>query len=150
MNKTRMTIAMVLLVLIVGLVVAYQSIQTPSLSESHIRANVPDEKDFDRLMKKGLEEYFRNPEKVVTVDYELLRETPTQVAVGSPKFYVWVKVYENGAFLEEGAVRLGAIEKKEFAVIQYLSREDIERDPARMNYLFPKDAADKIREKMGK
>ena len=52
--------------------------------------------------------------------------------------------------LEEGAVRVGAVEKKEFVVINYLTREDITRDPERMRYLFPKTAADKIMEKMGK
>jgi hypothetical protein len=118
--------------------------------ESQIRGNVPDDKDFDRFFKRDLEAYFKDSDKAVTVEYELLRKAPTQVGVGSPKFYAWVKVYENSVFLEEGAVRVGAVEKKEFVVIQYLPRSEIEKGSERMYQLFPASVIDKIKEKIGK
>jgi hypothetical protein len=150
MNRMQSIVTALLLASAGGTMIACQSLRRETVSESHIRANVPDFEDFDRLFKLGLEKFFHDPGKVVTVDYELLQPTPTQVAVSSPKFYAWVKVYENGAFLEEGAVRVGAVEKKEFVVINYLPREEIEQDKQRMNYLFPKTAIGRINEKMGK
>lgn len=149
MSKMKMMFTALLLALTGAAMAACQSLRPESVSDSQIRGNVPEDADFDRFFKRDLEDYFKNPGKVVTVEYELLRKAPTQHAVSSPKFYAWVKVYEDGVFLEEGAVRVGAVEKKLFVVIQYLPRAEIEQGSERMNALFPDSVIEKIKEKVG-
>lgn len=119
-----------------------------AIRESHINANVPDEKDFDVFLKRDLNEYFKDVGKSVNVDYELLRKAPTQAGVAFPKFYVWVVIKLEGQVVEEGAARVAAVEKKEFEVVNYLPRAEIEKDMLRLDKLFPTEVADKIREKV--
>ena len=122
-----------------------------AIADSHIRANVPDKKDFAAFLKRDLESYFKDlKKKDVVVEYQLLRDGPTQSGTSFPKFYVWVTVKENGTLLEDGAVRVAAMEKKRFEVINYLARVDIERDVQRLYQIFPRPVADKIKEKVGK
>ena len=140
----------ILLMIVGGSVVACQS-TTDDIADSHIRANVPDEKDFDNFLKRDLVSYFKElMKKDVTVEYELLRNGPTQAGIAFPKFYAWVSIKENGRLLEEGAVRLAAIEKKRFGVPNYLTKSDIERDPEKVYQVFPKPVGDKIRKKIGR
>ena len=93
MNRRQSVIMSLLLILMLSSMLACDRGAGESIAESQIRGNVPELKDFDRFFKRDLEAYFANPGKAVHVDYELLRATPTQVAVASPKFYAWVKVY---------------------------------------------------------
>jgi hypothetical protein len=150
MNKIWMTFAALLLALAACSVATCQTSPRDEVRDSQIRGNVPDEQDFDSFFKRDLAAFFKDSDKAVTVEYELLRKAPTQAGVGSPKFYAWVKVYENSVFLEEGAVRVGAVEKKEFVVIQYLPKAEIESDSERMYKLFPPSVIDKIKEKIHK
>jgi hypothetical protein len=75
---------------------------------------------------------------------------PTQSGTAFPKFYIWVTVKENGTLLEDGAVRVAAMEKTRFAVTDYLTRADIERDVDKVYQTFPRPVADKIKEKVAK
>ena len=52
--------------------------------------------------------------------------------------------------LEDGAVKVAAIEKKRFEVLNFLARADIERDMERVYQIFPRPVADKIKEKIVK
>jgi hypothetical protein len=122
-----------------------------SIAESHIDANVPSAKDFDVFMKRDLEEYFKGEtKKTVDVTYELLRQGATQAGTAFPKFYVWVVVKSDGAIIEEGAVRVAAMEKKRFGVYNYLSKSEIEQDVEKLYRVFPRPVADKIKERLGK
>src|SRR4051812_28383236 len=150
MNKIQMAVMAILLTLVGSLSAACQS-TTDSIADSHIRANVPDEKDFDNLFKRDLAAYFKElKKKDVSVEYELLRNGPTQSGIAFPKFYAWVRIEENGNLLEEGAVRVAAMEKMRFGVYDYLTKADIERDPEKVYQVFPKPVGDKIKEKIGK
>ena len=125
--------------------------QSNPIAASHIEANVPSEQDFDVFMKRDLEQYFREEKKQpVTVDYELLRNGPTQSGTAFPKFYAWVIVKADGVIIEEGAVRVAAMEKKRFGVYEYLSQAEIERDVEKIYRVFPGEVADKIKKKLGK
>jgi hypothetical protein len=54
----------------------------PSIQQSHIEGNVPAKPDFDRLIRRDLGAYFAKPgEPAANVNYELLRDEPTQVGV---------------------------------------------------------------------
>jgi hypothetical protein len=50
MTKLKISIAALLLLMGGALTAWGQSLQDESIAESHIRANVPDEKDFDLLL----------------------------------------------------------------------------------------------------
>ena len=144
----KLSIAVSLL-LVAGVVVACAQPQGESLAESHIRANVPDEKDFDKFLKRDLEKYFKDTrQKTVTVEYELLRDGPTQSGIAYPKYYAWVTVRDGATVVDEGAVRVAAVQKKFFDVTDFVSQEDIKRAPAALDEIFPLPVADKIRERV--
>jgi hypothetical protein len=149
MNKAQLIFATVLL--LVGACTASCQSIGDSIADSHVQANVPDEKDFDAFLKRDLEFYFKDlKKKDVVVEYQLLRDGPTQSGTAYPKFYVWVTVKEDGTLLEDGAVRVAAMEKKRFGVYDYLTRADIDRNLDKAYKTFPRPVVDKIKEKMGK
>ena len=116
-----------------------------SLHIEAIEANVPDKKTFDSILTRDLVKYFSDLRKEqIEVQYELLRTEPTQAGVAYPKFYLWIKVSKKGELLDEGAVRVAAIEKKEFDVTDYLRKEDIRRSPTTVYKIFPRALCDRI------
>jgi len=121
------------------------------IAGSHVEANVPRESDFDAFMKRDLEVYFKGVTgKAVEVKYELLRNGPTQTGIAYPKFYLWVEAYEKNSRLREGAVRVAAIEKKNFSVTNFLERTEIGQNPEILYSVVPRSVADKIKEKIAK
>ena len=143
----KLSIAVALL-LFGGVVIACAP-QGGSLAESHIRANVPDEKDFDKFLKRDLEKHFKGTkQKSVIVEYELLRDGPTQSGIAYPKFYAWVTVRDGATVVDQGAVRVAAVQKKFFDVTHFVSEADIKRAPAALDGIFPRPVADKIRERV--
>ena len=150
MTNLMHTVTIVLLVTLCTSVGACQSVGD-SIAESHVKANVPEEKDFDVFLKRDLTEYFKEAKKQsVVIEYELLRKGATQSGTAFPKFYAWVIVRVDGKLIEEGAVKVSAMEKKRFAVYDYLSRSEIEGDVGRLSQIFPAPVTDKIKEKLGK
>lgn len=89
--------------------------------------------DFDAFLRRDLVKYFSEATgKQVEVDYELLREKPFQAGKkypsAYPKFYLWIKLYENNKLVNKGAARVAAIEKKRFEVITFADEKEIEQD----------------------
>ena len=118
---------------------------TGKVQQSHIDANVPPKQDFDRLLRRDLTTYFGSEDKLgVRVEYELLRDGPTQIGVGPPKYFLWIRVVDRGAVVREGAARVAAMERKRFEVTHFLERDDIERDPSQLHLLFPPPVASEI------
>ena len=127
MTNLTHTVTIVLLVMLCTSVGTCQSLGD-SIAESHVKANVREEKDFDVFMKRDLTEYFKEAKKQsVVIEYELLRKGATQSGTAFPKFYAWVIVRADGKLIEEGAVKVAAMEKKRFGVYDYLPRIEIER-----------------------
>jgi hypothetical protein len=122
---------------------------TQSIAESHVEANVPSQ-DFDRYLRRDLESYFRlkngNP---VAVEYELLRDGPTQTGIAYPKFYVWVNVRVGDAVLERGTVRLAAESRNEFQVTDFVSEPEIRARPDAIYAVFPVPVCEKIKSNLG-
>jgi hypothetical protein len=121
------------------------------IQQSHIDANVPSEADFDRLLRRDLAAYFTasdsgSPE----VSYDLLRKAPTQSGIAYPKFYAWVQVRHVGKPAREGAVRLAAIDRQRFEVLQFIDRSEISRDPSGLDHVFPPTVAAAIRERVAR
>jgi hypothetical protein len=122
------------------------------IQRSHIEANVPAPADFDKLLRRDLENHFAElrKKKGLRVEYELLRDGPTQSGVAYPKFYAWVRVAGGSSPDDRGAVRLTAIEKKRFAVTDFVSERTIKTEPDGITRLFPAQVCERIRSKLGR
>jgi hypothetical protein len=121
------------------------------IARSHVEANVPAAGDFDRFLRRDLTAYFRHLTTVpVKVEYKLLRKGPTQSGVAYPKFYAWVTVLSNEKPIEEGAIRVAAIEKVWFEVTDFLSKADITDNPTSLERVFPAALVPSILERVGK
>lgn len=68
--------------------------QAAELPRTHVDTNVPETEEFDRILGRDLDSYFRSRtgESSLSIDYELLRLGPTQSGTAYPKFYAWVQV----------------------------------------------------------
>ena len=120
------------------------------VADSHIEANVPAQKDFDPFLKRDLAAFFRESSTApMRVEYQLLREGPTQTGIAYPKFYAWVKVFSGSRLSQEGAVRLAAIDKARFEVTQFVPKSDVTRDPQALARIFPAALIPSILEKSG-
>lgn len=114
-------------------------VTTSLISQSHVSGNMPDTQVFDQLLQNDLNEQMtKKLGKPIKVSYELLRKAPTQAGTGFPKFYCWVKVLENNKVIEEGAIRVAAMEKKHFEIYQFMSLPQIRKDPQWVYEVYPK------------
>lgn len=102
---------------------------TADILKSHIKANVSPESEFNTYLVRDLIHYFNTDTatKDITINYELLRDNPTQSGAAFPRFYLWVKVYSNNQLIKQGAIRIAAIEKKQLKVYDFLSKYDIQK-----------------------
>ena len=105
-----------------------------SAQNSPVDGNVPDQTHFHRYLERDLRAYFQTD----SLEYELLRNGPTQVGVSLPKYYLWVRAKDKtGNVTAEGACRVAAIEKELFEVLQFLDKESISTDPEQVETIFP-------------
>ena len=119
------------------------------LAESHIKGNEPASSNFDTFLKRDLTAYFTTAVgKPVSVDYELLRNGPAQSGVSYPKYYLWVKIRNGTVVVNEGAVRVAAIEKQKFDVTHFLPVESMKRGKEQIYLVFPREVADKIKARL--
>jgi hypothetical protein len=120
------------------------------IQRSHIEANVPGPAEFNRLLQRDLETYITKTRgKSIRVEYEMLRDGPTQSGVAYPKFYVWVRIFEGASVVDQGAVRLAAIERREFQVTDFLSERTIRTDPKAIYRVFPAPVCERINDRLG-
>jgi hypothetical protein len=130
---------------------AHRSASDPMarIAESHIRGNVPAKPKFDKYLRRDLTTYFsRASGKKVAVDYEFLRDGPTQTGISFPKYYLWVKVRGGKKLLDQGAVRLAAIDQKRFEVTDYLPKAEMKKAPEQIDWVFPGPVGDRIRQRL--
>ncbi|WP_029457577.1 hypothetical protein [Solidesulfovibrio alcoholivorans] len=56
---------------------------------AHVAANTPNEADFDALPTRDAQTYFADMKgQPVTVQYDFLRDGPTQAGIGFPGYYL--------------------------------------------------------------
>ena len=120
------------------------------LQAGHIRANVPDNADFSRLLERDLAAYFaasgvRNP----VIRFELLRQGATQSGSAYPKFYLWVRACSGEDRVTAGAIRVAAVQRERFEITDFLSAKEISGDPDRIGSIFPAPLVGPIRERAG-
>lgn len=124
--------------------------KTPSIAESHIEANTPEADNFRPFLIRDLTAYLEPLYgNQLTVDYELLRDIPTQSGVAYPKFYLWLKVTDADQKVIEGAARVAAVDKRRFDVTDFVPRSDIVSQPDILRYIFPQALIMKIQKKAG-
>lgn len=106
---------------------------------SHVQTNVPSEARFAELLRRDLLAYFqRNGVPSATcIDFQLLRDAPTQSGIAYPKYYLWVIVVAGSQKITDGAVRVAAIEKVEFEVTTFIASSNIRLEPERVGSVFP-------------
>jgi hypothetical protein len=115
------------------------------LQVSHINANVPDSNNFELFLKRDLLVYFKVKLKSdVTISFDYLRKGPTQSGVAYPKYYLWVIIKGPNCILDEGAVRVAAIQKGKFEITDFLSKKDIIINEELVGNVFPKLLVDDI------
>ena len=71
------------------------------------------------------------------MEFELLRKGPTQSGMSYPKYYLWVKGFEGDKKVIEGAVRVAAIDRKEFSVTDFCTPQELRSDPDLASRVFP-------------
>ena len=79
------------------------------------------------------------------VEYELLRQGPTQAGLSYPKYDMWVRVANpEGVILTEGAMVVSAVDKAKFMVRDFFDADSI-RDGVKIEDSFPAVLLGKIR-----
>ncbi len=137
------------LALCLALPIGCASTITQSISQSHVAANEPPKSDFDALLQRDLTKYFAGGSgKGATVQYELLRQGPTQSGISYPKYYLWVKVSRSGRLVNEGAVRCAAIDRLRFEVTDFVAKTTLLSNLGQAKMVFPAPVCDKIALKM--
>jgi len=133
-----------LLCLLALVVVPLRAQSLDPIQQSHIAGNVPPASKFPEYLRRDLMSYFRTAgfDDVTEVQYELLRDSPTQSGVSYPKYYVWVRVIGHGAIREQGAARVAAIDGTRFEVTNFLPSKNMSRDSVLS--VFPSALADGI------
>jgi len=91
---------------------------------------------FEQRLKQKTDE--------VRVEYQLLRDSPTQTGISYPKYNLWARIFSGRKLVASGAVRVAAVEKLRFDVTDFLSSEEILAAPARVQLVFPAVLKEKI------
>jgi|GEM_PF-4328069 len=122
---------------------------TEDIRNSHIETNSPSEDNFAEFLKRDLELFFKKRyNKEISVEFELLRDGPTQSGVAYPKHYAWIIIYSDNEKIEQGAVRLAAIDTKYFDITHFISRDQIKKDVDQIYSIFPSPVCDKIKKRL--
>ena len=109
-----------------------------SVQQSHIDANVPPVSAFDALLRRDLLAWAQaSGLQASRVDYQLLRQAPTQSGVALPKYYAWLKLIGDAAPVQQGAARIAAFDQQRFEVTTFLSAAQIQLQPDAVGNSFP-------------
>lgn len=114
--------------------------QTQSGSRQlRLDSDMPQQPSVTPFLQRDLLSYFRRSgfSSATLVDTTLLRNVPTQTGVAAPKYYAWVQVKSGTAVLTQGAVRIAAIEKNQYEVLDFLTAQQIKGNRDAVAKVFP-------------
>ena len=138
------------LLLFVCLACATSHAQLAGVAESHIAANVPSTNDFRPFLIRDLTAYLQPTYgDKLALDYELLRDGPTQTGIAYPKYFLWLRATNAENTVIDGAVMVAAIERKRFDVRNFVPHSEIVADPDGLARIFPQALIEKIHAKAG-
>jgi len=139
-------VALVLAIPLLFVIVSF--LVVAKVAQSHIEGNVPKSNSFDEYLSRDLNRYFcGGGAHDCKVEYEFLRNGPTQLGTSYPKYYLWAKKLTGGKVTMEGAVRVAAVDGEGFDVTDFLSRSQIVAYPGDVASIFPAPLVDKIMQK---
>ena len=122
---------------------------TRKIQTSHIEGNAPKAADFELMLQRDLTSYFETIHgEEVAVQYEFLRQGPTQSGVSYPKYYLWAKVTRAGSVIDEGAIRCAAVETTHFEVTDFITKTSLQKDLTQAASVFPAGVCERISEKI--
>lgn len=140
------TIALAVVVIAVAGSILYACHPITFIRISHVDANVPASAEFDGMLRRDLLSYFQKGAAPTATDVEftLLRKRPTQSGIAYPKYYLWVQVLDKKIVLEEGAVRVSAIDRVRFEVTDFVPQAVIRSDQRSVEEVFPQALVEEI------
>lgn len=108
--------------------------------------SVPDMPIIEKSLNRDLEIYFKEKyKKEVRVQSEFLRKGATQSGIAFPKYYLWVKIYDGPQEIDRGAVRVANTDAYKFSVTDFVTRNEIMKDPNHIYSIFPAPVCEKIK-----
>lgn len=103
----------------------------------------PPSRQFDADLRRDLRSYFQG----AAVAYELLRDEPLQSGIAHPKYYAWVRATAPDGAIREGAVRVSAVDRTHFEVMDFITADAIRANPDAVEQIFPAPLCPGIRER---
>ncbi|MBX9941327.1 MAG: hypothetical protein K2Y32_18840 [Candidatus Obscuribacterales bacterium] len=98
--------------------------------------HLPPPDKFHFFLKRDLELHFSSEVQSARVEYEQLNIVPSQVGVGWPKYFLWVRVFSRNKLVNEGAAKVAAISKEQFFVEDFYSKEQLMKSPLSLRHNF--------------
>jgi hypothetical protein len=88
--------------------------------------NAPPAVVFRAYLERDLQRFFSKRHGTsVGVKFELLRQEPTQAGIPYPKYYAWVRVENGASLVDEGAVRVAAVDQTQFYINDFVPSAEI-------------------------
>ena len=113
-----------------------------SRESSRAAVNAPSE-EFDAALRRDLRSYFQG----AAVAYELLRDERAQGSIAHAKYYLWVRATAPDGQIREGALRVIAVDKTHFEVMDFITADAIRANPDAVEQIFPAPLCPAIRER---
>lgn len=153
--KAKLKTMIIVVFSMVTIYASYQGIQyiyrihmICKFAEPFIQANVPDKADFNNILERDLKQYFQSKNANVTnVKYQFLSEGLLPSGNPFPHYYLWVKIYRQNIFVNQGFIAVFPVQKKKFEVFTYISKDEIKRAKKDIYKFFPKPICKKLEEK---
>jgi hypothetical protein len=120
------------------------------IQASHISANVPPDADFMVFLERDVRAYLvahRLPSRTVVI--EPLRDGPTQIGVSYPKYYLWIRAWDEAGHRIDGAMRVAAVDRVRFDVTDFTPAASIRSDPSPLAAVYPRLLLPSIRQRAG-
>lgn len=115
---------------------------------SHAAGAVEQRNRLQEPLADGIAVYARQTlGRAVTVEFESLRDAPTQSGIAYPKFYVWARLFEDTKLVPEGAMRVAAINDDRFQVTDYVTAAQIVSEPEQLARIFPAELLGRLKAK---
>ena len=123
---------------VIGVYSGCQTAAVESVASSHVEANAPASDQFQKLMVRDLKFYLDARTGLdLKIEYDLLRDGPTQTGISYPKYYVWVRGLDEDRVIIDGAARVAAIDRSRFEITHFLPRQKIRGSSADVEKIFP-------------
>src|SRR5262245_40519814 len=116
------------------------------LRQDYVEANVPPVDKFDEILRRDLRDHV-GWSVGDDLEYEMLQDGPSQMGVGYPKFYLWVRVRGKQGVKVEGAALVAAMDRVQFEVLDFRTAKAIRMDVQALYRVYPASVCERIKRK---